>query len=218
MKKLFSVAIGLFFLSLCSTAQALTLDVRNGVLYGAKGVLVGATRTITPTGEVFNGGTSYDVEFVEGTCVQLFNGCNDTSDFAFTTELAAATASRSLLEQVFGSGEFDDYADRTNGISYPHVGFLVTAWGSTGSLVEKVFAENFSLTGLSSTDRINTNARNININSNSGSFGDDWVYARWTATPEVSAVPLPAALPLYGAGLAVLGFMGWRKKRSAQQS
>ncbi|WP_373085180.1 VPLPA-CTERM sorting domain-containing protein [Sneathiella sp.] len=31
----------------------------------------------------------------------------------------------------------------------------------------------------------------------------------------VSAVPLPAALPLYGAGLAVMGFVGWRKRRKA---
>jgi hypothetical protein len=30
----------------------------------------------------------------------------------------------------------------------------------------------------------------------------------------VSAVPLPAALPLYGAGLGFLGLMGWRKRRS----
>lgn len=30
---------------------------------------------------------------------------------------------------------------------------------------------------------------------------------------EVSVVPLPAAFPLYGAGLTVLGFMAWRKKR-----
>lgn len=28
-----------------------------------------------------------------------------------------------------------------------------------------------------------------------------------------SAVPLPAALPLYAAGMGVLGFLGWRKKR-----
>ncbi|MEH6401952.1 MAG: hypothetical protein V7750_01175 [Sneathiella sp.] len=30
---------------------------------------------------------------------------------------------------------------------------------------------------------------------------------------EVSVVPLPADLPLYGAGLVVIGFVGWRKKR-----
>ena len=28
-------------------------------------------------------------------------------------------------------------------------------------------------------------------------------------------VPIPAALPLFGTGLAVLGFMGWRRKRQA---
>lgn len=29
----------------------------------------------------------------------------------------------------------------------------------------------------------------------------------------VSAVPLPAGLPLYGAGLAVMGFIGWRRRQ-----
>lgn len=32
---------------------------------------------------------------------------------------------------------------------------------------------------------------------------------------QISAVPLPAALPLYGAGLAVMGFIGWRKRQKA---
>jgi len=31
----------------------------------------------------------------------------------------------------------------------------------------------------------------------------------------ISVVPLPAALPLYGTGLALLGFIGWRRKRLA---
>ena len=30
-----------------------------------------------------------------------------------------------------------------------------------------------------------------------------------------SVVPLPAALPLYGTGLAIMGFVGWRRKRKA---
>jgi hypothetical protein len=29
----------------------------------------------------------------------------------------------------------------------------------------------------------------------------------------VSAVPLPAAFPLYGAGVAIMGFLGWNRKR-----
>ncbi len=32
---------------------------------------------------------------------------------------------------------------------------------------------------------------------------------------QISAVPLPAAFPLYGAGLAVMGFIGWRKRKKA---
>ncbi|WP_025899391.1 VPLPA-CTERM sorting domain-containing protein [Sneathiella glossodoripedis] len=32
----------------------------------------------------------------------------------------------------------------------------------------------------------------------------------------VVATPLPAALPLYAAGMAVLGLVGWRKRRKAQ--
>ncbi|WP_025897495.1 Npun_F0296 family exosortase-dependent surface protein [Sneathiella glossodoripedis] len=35
------------------------------------------------------------------------------------------------------------------------------------------------------------------------------------ANVEVSAVPLPAALPLYGAGMALLGLLGWRKRRAS---
>ena len=34
---------------------------------------------------------------------------------------------------------------------------------------------------------------------------------RYNNTP--SAVPLPAALPLFGTGLAVMGFIGWQRKR-----
>lgn len=39
----------------------------------------------------------------------------------------------------------------------------------------------------------------------------DWI----RVVTAVSAVPLPAALPLYGAGIAVLGFMGWRRRKNA---
>jgi len=35
----------------------------------------------------------------------------------------------------------------------------------------------------------------------------------YATVSNISVVPLPAALPLYGSGLAILGFIGWRKKR-----
>jgi hypothetical protein len=35
------------------------------------------------------------------------------------------------------------------------------------------------------------------------------------SNPPPSVVPLPAALPLYGTGLAIIGFIGWRRSRKA---
>lgn len=35
----------------------------------------------------------------------------------------------------------------------------------------------------------------------------------FTRPPGVSEVPLPAALPLFGTGLALMGFIGWRRRR-----
>ncbi|WP_025898962.1 hypothetical protein [Sneathiella glossodoripedis] len=43
---------------------------------------------------------------------------------------------------------------------------------------------------------------------NQGQTRGEWDY-------QVSVVPLPAALPLYAAGVAVLGFLGWKRRRSA---
>lgn len=37
----------------------------------------------------------------------------------------------------------------------------------------------------------------------------------WTITGSVSAVPLPAAFPLFAGGLGLLGLLGWRRKRMA---
>ena len=35
------------------------------------------------------------------------------------------------------------------------------------------------------------------------------------ANLQVSVVPLPAALPLYGAGMAIIGFIGWRRRKNS---
>ncbi|MBL4891335.1 MAG: hypothetical protein JKX91_05830 [Rhizobiaceae bacterium] len=41
------------------------------------------------------------------------------------------------------------------------------------------------------------------------------IYTRGTQVGLPPEVPIPAALPLFGTGLAILGFLGWRKKRKA---
>ncbi|MGD2173732.1 MAG: PKD domain-containing protein [Gammaproteobacteria bacterium] len=46
-------------------------------------------------------GEFYDVEFVDGTCAQFYDGCDESFDFFFTSEGVANEASRALAEQVF---------------------------------------------------------------------------------------------------------------------
>ncbi len=51
-----------------------------------------------------------------------------------------------------------------------------------------------------------------------GLFENETDLLAWSITADITAIPLPAALPLYGAGLAVIGFIGWRHKRKAHST
>jgi len=89
---------------MASSVQAATLNVVGGQLMGASGVDVG--------------GTLYDVAFLDGTCIDLFNGCDDPSDFTFTDSASAILAAQALRDQVFVDGPdgfFDSIPELTNG-------------------------------------------------------------------------------------------------------
>ena len=98
----FVLAVGLVLMA--SSAQAATLNVVGGELLGASGVIVD--------------GSLYDVEFADGTCIALYDGCDETSDFTFTDLASAVLASQALLDQVFldgPSGNFDTQPALTTG-------------------------------------------------------------------------------------------------------
>jgi hypothetical protein len=93
---------------MASGAQAATLNVVGGQLMGASGVDVG--------------GSLYDVQFLDGTCIDLYNGCDEVSDFTFQTQASAVLASQALLDQVFLDGVdglFDSVPQLTNGCELP---------------------------------------------------------------------------------------------------
>jgi len=50
------------------------------------------------------GGPLYNVEFLDGTCIDLYSGCDEVSDFTFQSFGAAQLASQALLDQVFIDG------------------------------------------------------------------------------------------------------------------
>ena len=90
-----------------SSAFAATLNVVGGQLMGASNVLVD--------------GSLYDVQFLDGTCIDVYNGCDqwqgEDSDFTFQTVESASLASQALLDQVFLDGVdlfFSDF-ELTNG-------------------------------------------------------------------------------------------------------
>jgi hypothetical protein len=78
------------------------------------------------------------------------------------------------------------------------------------------------ITGWSCTD---TGSNNCNTDKSFTISGTPYKYYDVTSTngdallagfdANVSAVPLPAALPLFASGLAGLGLLGWRRKRKA---
>ncbi len=80
-----------------SGAAVLTLD-GAGRLIGATGVSIA--------------GVSYDVSFRDGTCAELFAGCDALSDFSFNTIAQARAASLALVDQVFNTSLATD-ADPT---------------------------------------------------------------------------------------------------------
>lgn len=80
-------------LSLSFSVNALTLITDAGQLTGARNVVVN--------------GIDFDVDFIDGTCVELFSGCDSNEDFFFQTFQPAIQASTALNHQVF-VGEYDD--------------------------------------------------------------------------------------------------------------
>ena len=175
-----------------SSASAANLNVSGGQLLGASGVTVD--------------GISYNVEFLEGTCIALYGGCDEASDFTFTTESAAMLASQALLDQVFldgGLGNFDTDVDLTFGCtgSTPHCD-AITPFAVGGSLVTFGIARNEEVAAdlVVASDTL---TRTSNV-----LFTDNVVYAVWTPVPE------PGTMILTGLGIAVIGIRRRRGRKN----
>lgn len=188
--------------STAASAALLTLDA-GGRLLGATGVIVG--------------GAHYDVEFRDGSCVTLFNGCDSLSDFAFNTLDSAFEAASALHEQVFSAASarsIDLDPSLTRGCE--------GAWG-TNAFGERVAGcwvltpTIFSIDGqLATTSVLNDNRDAYDLASRTllifgqgfdTGAGGQWArrtYAVWSAGGAVSAVPTPASAALVLAALAML--------------
>jgi len=181
-----------------TSAQALTLDIQNGILFGASDVDVH--------------GKLYDVQFVDGSCNDLFNGC-DPASFTFQHSVFADQASDALLTQVLqdtGSGNFDTNPTLIHGCetSTNDLCIVATPFDS--------FTVNLSLMSLAynyvieSQDQILSDFAISNSSSMEGlTYG---VYAVWSPVPDTTA-PEPATLTCLGIGLIAMGAISRRRKQ-----
>ena len=217
----FSLLVSLLAsLVIASNAHAATLNVVDGQLMGASNVLVD--------------GSLYDVQFLKETCIELYNGCDDLSDFTFQTLESANLASQALLDQVFldgPSGAFDSIPNLTaNAELFSAFSITYTPWKLT-PFPSSVFGSRFVVSTADAINCPDASLPTIYCFSHSPlscppAFDDclsesqttpehflvhpGGIYAVWSQTP----IPEPTTALLLGLGLTAVATQGRRRNRS----
>ena len=179
----------------------------------ASGKLLGAT-------DVNVGGWMYDVVFADGRCIDVFDGCDSPTDFAFTTAASATAASQALFDQVLldsALGMFNTDPYLTNHCipsAFPDfvVCGITTAYGidAPSGEVEIAFADNWGPNTVGGVDEAYPVGAVVPPGYNMGPPNDDFfaqanIWAVWTPVPE------PGTLALFGIGLFGMGLARGRK-------
>ena len=203
MKLPFALTLTVAMLASALSASAATLNVSGGQLLGASDVIVD--------------GSLYDVAFFDGSCIELYNGCDSVSDFTFQSGSAASLASQALLDQVFldvASGRFDSNIELTNGCTTATGGRNCSILTPTGpSVIIEILPGLFSPSipgyrALNHTDPGLDDAVFAGPFLMSGaadsSETSDIAFAVWTPVPE------PGTALLVGLGLAAMSIRNRR--------
>jgi len=191
MKKAIILAAAALLGAAPATAAVQIID--NGILTGAGGVIVD--------------GTSYNVEFLDGACSALFSGCDQASDFAFTTFGSATLAANALLEQVL-IGAYDTNPALTRGCSGTSSCTTIIPYDSTNGI-------GFGRRALNSNQVV------ADVVLAGGSFGIDYDttpvltfnYARFTLSSATGAVPEPSTWAMMLMGFGAMGVSLRRRRK-----
>jgi hypothetical protein len=197
LRKHFQALIASALTTVCSILSAApVLQVNgSGILTGASGV------------DVL--GSFYDVTFVDGSCFQLFSGCNATSDLPFQSLAAGSAAGQALLNTVLVDsvlGQFDSRPELTMGcISVVSCDILIPYGINPGNAFASATVQNLVLDSL---DFVLITAYGNSFNTQGIGGPGRSTFAVFTPA---AAVPEPGTLLLAAVALSAMGFIGKRR-------
>ena len=178
----------------CCPAWATSLDIVSGILMGAT--------------EVSVGGNLYDVQFVDGTCAEVYGVC-DVAHFTFKTQSDAEAASTALLSAVFLDGflgNFDSSPDLTFGCASISECRVITSYGAINATTH-LGALAINRRGPTPPDIVGS----TNVSSAADTTASPFlVYAVWT--PSLLVVSEPWSITLLGFGLLALAMFTRTRK------
>ena len=191
-KFLKSLATAMLFAVIATAGHAATYTTDGSLqLTGATGVDVS--------------GTLYDVTFEEGSCAEVFSGCDNVSDdFDFDTLAAAEAAADSIGLQIFEKGDlYDTDPEKTFGCTFLSSCDFQIPYDLIGGVAEAPVGVIFRNVNDGFSDTISSNAASLTDTVN-GPLPERRVWAKFTlAAP--APVPLPAPVLLLMGGLVGLG-------------
>lgn len=203
--------LALLALHQAAAAATITLDA-NGRLTGAQGVLV-------------NGG-SYDVEFRDGTCAALFDGCDSSADFVFAGQALGYAAALALNSQVFNAfAAIDLDPTLTRGCENAGYAYLGQRYATCWVLTPLGLPQPGQVATYLVANDIRDGSDAVPVNSNyvlapvtstggtdSSSHYTTWAVWRTAGAGTPQTVPEPSSLLLAGAGLLAAA-AGARRRR-----
>jgi hypothetical protein len=191
-----------------SANAALIIDSGSGRLRGATDVSVL--------------GVSYDVEFLDGLCGDLFSGCNEPLDFAFSDLSSVRAAGQALLDQVLidSSGYlFDSDPSTVASCAFSSMCNLWTPFtrlgpiqedGSQDRLMLYDIVQNHGITSWDEDAVIGTpGGVLVNPGTHNGTNGVS-TWARWTQSR--TSVPEPSTFVIFASALAAM-FLTRRRRQ-----